>query len=108
MPMGTTGTVHVTPEMINNALSAIEEYETATRDLYTRVDNIVAGLIPSNFSGSAADGFNFFYTDKIQPATGEGVQNIIAMLKNITEGISSAIPAEGEGLDDQLAEENRK
>ena len=107
MAMGSTGTVNITPEMLTNAMSIIDEYRAETNNLYTRLSDEVAGLIPANFSGSAAEGFQFFYTDKIEPAAGEGLTKMLDALYQICEGILKAIPAEN-GLDDQLGEGNRK
>ena len=107
MAMGSTGTVNITPEMMTNAMSIIDEYRAETGSLYTRLSDEVAGLIPANFSGSAAEGFQFFYTDKIEPAAGEGLTKLLDALYQICEGILKAIPAEN-GLDDQLGEGNRK
>jgi len=106
MPMGSTGTVNITPEMISAALSAVEEYESTTNSLYTRLDGVVSGLIPGSFSGSAAQGFQTFYTNKIEPATGQAVKDIIELLRNILNGINDAIPKDGDGLDDQLGSQN--
>ena len=107
MAMGSTGTVNITPEMMTNAMSIIDEYRAETSNLYTRLSDEVAGLISANFSGSAAEGFQFFYTDKIEPATGEGLTKLLDALYQICEGTLKAIPAES-GLDDQLGEGNRK
>lgn len=107
MAMGSTGIVNITPEMMTNAMSIIDEYRAETGNLYTRLSDEVAGLIPANFSGSAAEGFQFFYTDKIEPAAGEGLTKLLDALYQICEGILKAIPAEN-GLDDQLGEGNRK
>ena len=107
MAMGSTGTVNITPEMMTNAMSIIDEYRTQTSNLYTRLSDEVTGLIPTNFSGSAAEGFRFFYTDKIEPAAGEGLTKLLDALYQICGGTLKAIPAES-GLDDQLGEGNRK
>ena len=66
MAMGSTGTVNVTPEMINSATSAIEEYETTVKTLYSQLEDTMSALIPGNFSGSAADGFKAFYDNNIK------------------------------------------
>ena len=106
MAMGSTGTVNITPEMISAALSAVEEDESATDNLYTRLDTVVSNLIPGSFSGSAATGFETFYTSSIEPVTGQSVKDIIELLRNIINGINDAIPKDGDGLDDQLGTQN--
>ena len=111
MAMGSTGTVNVTPEMINSAISAIEEYETTVKSLYSNLESTMSELIPGNFSGSAAQGFKQFFDEnitKLADANDEStaVAQIIKLLKEIVNGISDAIPKDNDGLDDQLAEQN--
>ncbi|MBS5935272.1 Proteins of 100 residues with WXG [Anaerosporobacter mobilis DSM 15930] len=108
MAMGKTSTVNITPEMMNNALNVISDYRKKTVDLHTQLSDTVATLIPSNFSGNAADGFKIFYENKIEPAVGEGLTNLLDSLQKMCEGILQAIPQDSVGLDDQLAEENKK
>lgn len=112
MAMGETGTVNVTPEMINNAKNAIQEYQDTVKNLYSQLENTMTALIPGNFSGSAAEGFHDFYDDNMRPVantedSSSGVMQIITLLNNIVDGISEAIPAE-QGVDESLAAENRK
>ncbi len=106
MAMGSTGTVNITPEMLRNALSVIADYQTKTNNLRTQLDDTVTALIPGNFSGSAADGFKDFYTNKIDPIVDEGLTGIITALHDIVEGTLEAIP-DTDGLDDQLGEGNK-
>ena len=107
MAMGSTGTVNITPEMLRNALKVIEEYQTKTTNLHNQLSDTVNTLIPADFSGSAAEGFRDFYTNKIEPAVGEGLTQLITALHDIVQGTLEAIP-DTNGLDDQLGEENRK
>lgn len=107
MAMGSTGTVNITPEMMRNALSVIEEYRTNTQNYYTQLNDTVTALIPANFSGSAAEGFNEFYTNRIEPTTGESLTKLITVLHDIVQGTLEAIP-DTDGLDDQLGDGNRK
>ncbi len=108
MAMGSTGTVNITPEMMNNALSVIDEYRTNTNNLHTQLTDTVDTLLSSSFSGNAANGFKFFYTDKIEPAAGEGLTKLLDALRDIVQGTLDAIPKDTEGLDDQLAEGNKQ
>ena len=55
MAMGNTGTVNVTPEMINNAKDAIQEYKDTVKTLYSQLEDTMSALIPGNFSENAAD-----------------------------------------------------
>lgn len=107
MAMGSTGTVNITPEMMNNALNVIDEYKTTTNNLHTQLTETVNSLIPSSFSGSAADGFKVFYTNKIEPAVGDNLTQLITALHDIVEGTLKAIP-DADGLDDQLGEGNKQ
>lgn len=108
MAMGSTGTVNITPEMMRAALEVINEYRANTNNLHTQLNDTVTGLIPGSFSGNAADGFKFFYTDKIEPAVGEGLTKLLDALQQMIEGILKAIPEDSVGLDDQLAEGNKQ
>lgn len=111
MAMGTTGTVNITPEMISAAKSAVEDYESTVQGLYSRLDSVVSNLIPGSFSGSAANGFQTFYTNSILPVVNtseetSAIMGIIKLLKDILDGINNAIPKDTDGLDDQLGTQN--
>ena len=107
MSMGSTGTVNVSPEMMNNALAAIEEYRTTTGKLHQDLADSVNGMIPSSFSGSAATGFKNFYDNKIDPLAGENLTKLLDALRDICDGILKAIPAE-DGVDEALAQGNNQ
>ena len=103
MAMGNTGTVNVTPEMINNAKDAIQEYKDTVKTLYSQLEDTMS---------AAADGFKYFYDNNIKSVANtdvndSGVMQIITLMNNIVDGISEAIPAE-RGVDESLATENRK
>ncbi|MCQ2469952.1 MAG: WXG100 family type VII secretion target [Ruminococcus sp.] len=107
MAMGTTGTVNVTPEMMKAALAAIETYRSTTSTIFETLDGVVTGLIPSNFSGSAADGFSSFFTNKITPVATDSLKGMLDALDSICQGILDAIP-EANGVDEQLATANNQ
>jgi len=107
MAMGSTGTIHMTPEMLQNAMQAIEDYKATTDNLKTQLDNTINTLLSSSFSGNAAEGFKFFYDNTIRPAIEEGLSSLLTTLNDIMDGILKAIPGEN-GLDDQLGEQNRQ
>ncbi len=107
MAMGNTGTVNITPEMMKNALSAIEDYRTSTTTIFESLSGTVSGLIPSNFSGSAADGFSNFFENKITPVAQDSLKGILDALQSICQGTLEAIP-DANGVDEQLATENNK
>lgn len=106
MAMGSTGTVNVSTEMLQNAINAIEDYRQEADGLYTEVANAVAELIPGNFSGSAADGFKAFYDTKVEPALGKSLTELLDGMISMLDGLKSAIPAE-DGVDEALAQENQ-
>lgn len=77
--MGKTGTVNITPEMMDEAIKAIQAYRTTafgaadgngSDGLYGTVKKEVETLTASDFTGSASKGFVNFYTNNIEPATG--------------------------------------
>jgi uncharacterized protein YukE len=107
MAMGSTGTVNISPEMMQNAIKAIGDYRDKTNQLHDTLTSTVNDLIPGSFSGSAADGFKFFYDDKIEPAVGDGLTKMLQALEDICDATLKAIP-DNEGLDEKLSEENRK
>ncbi len=107
MAMGNTGTINVKNEMLNNAKQAIGVYRDTTQELYKQIEGIVSGIIPSHFSGSAANGFNNFFTNKIDPLIGDNLTKLLNTLDEICSGILKAIPAD-EGVDEALASENNK
>lgn len=107
MAMGTTGTVNITPEMMRNALSVIEEFKTKTNNLHTQLTETVNTLVANDFTGNASDGFKYFYENKIEPAAGDGLTKLITALHDIVQGTLEAIP-DTDGLDDNLGDGNKK
>lgn len=103
--MGKTGTVNVTPEMMEAALKAIESYRSTTDTLYTNVSGEVTNLTESDFTGSASKGFENFYTNNVEKAIGKGLTDILTTLEEICKSIKSGIP-DIEGVDEQLATAN--
>lgn len=98
--MGKTGTVNVTPEMMEAALKAIESYRSTTDTLYTNVSGEVTNLTESDFTGSVN-----FYTNNVEKAIGKGLTDILTTLEEICKSIKSGIP-DIEGVDEQLATAN--
>lgn len=105
--MGTTGTVNITPEMMDNAVKAITTYRTTTDTLHTSVNDEITNLTSNDFTGSAATGFVNFYTNNINPATGKSLTDILDTLEQICNSIKSAIP-DTEGVDEQLGTANNQ
>lgn len=103
--MGKTGTVNITPEMMDAAVKAITEYRTTTGTLHTSVETEVSNLISSDFTGSASTGFVNFYTNNVEKAIGKGLTDILTTLEEICKSIKSGIP-DIEGVDEQLATAN--
>jgi uncharacterized protein YukE len=105
--MGSTDTVNITPDMMRNALNVVSDYSTATNNLFTQLSDTVNGLIPGSFSGSAAEGFKFFFDNTITKAASEDLAKLLKALQDILEETLRAIPDTG-GLDDELGDGNRQ
>ena len=107
MSMGSTGTVNISAKMLENIKAAVETYRATTNNLKERLDGEINGLVGSDFTGAAADGFKNFYINNIEPAAGEGLANLLKAIDQIADAAKDAIPGAG-GLDDQLAEGNNQ
>lgn len=105
--MGSTGTVNITPEMMDAAVKAITEYRTTTQALHTNVGTEITNLTAKDFTGSASNGFVNFYNNNIAPATGEGLTQALDTLEQICNSIKAAIP-DVEGVDEQLGTANNQ
>jgi uncharacterized protein YukE len=105
--MGSTGTVNITPEMMDAAVAAITTYRETTSALHTSVGTEVTNLTASDFTGSAATGFVNFYTNNIEPATGKSLTEVLDTLEQICNSIKSAIP-DVDGVDEQLGTANNQ
>jgi len=109
--MGSTGIVNITHEMLTNAKNAVQAYRDTAEGLHVRLDATVSNLIPGNFSGSAATGFNTFYNETIQQVIGEKKESghtlaqILNSLDAMLDGIQQAIPSE-QGVDEELGKGN--
>ena len=104
--MGTTGTINITKDMMDKAITAIDTYQTTITNLNTELLAEIDGIIPSSFSGSAATGFKAFYTKNIEPTTGENLTKMLKSLKTICETVKKQIPGDTEGVDDKLGTGN--
>ena len=71
--MGSTGTVNITHAMMDAAKQAISDYQATITGINGELQSEIDGLIPGNFSGSAANGFKAFYDTNIQPNVTEGL-----------------------------------
>ena len=60
MAMGSTGTVNITPEMMRNAMSIIEEYRTQTGNLYTQLSEEVYRADSGEFQRECGRGIPVF------------------------------------------------
>lgn len=107
MAMGSTGTVNITQKMMTDIMNAVSDYRGKAKALQERLDSEVKSLIPGNFSGAAAQGFEDFYKNNIATANGEGLANLLKAIDDIAQSTLDAIPG-GSGLDDQLADGNRQ
>ncbi len=105
--MGTTGTINVSPEMMDEAIKAIAAYRTTAESLNSSVQTEVETLTSHDFTGSAAEGFKAFHQNNILPATGNGVTELLNTLEEICKSIKATIP-DSEGVDEQLGTANNQ
>lgn len=105
--MGSTGTVNITPEMMEAAVKAIADYRETTEDLHKNVNTEVTNLISNDFTGAASAGFYDFYTSNIEPATGSSLTEALNTLEEICSSIKAAIP-DADGVDEQLGAANKQ
>lgn len=105
--MGSTGTVNISKAMMVAAAKAVDDYQTAINGLNTRLQEEISGLIPSSFSGDAAEGFKSFYNDNIVPNTGENLTKMLDSLKGICDSVKAQIPGDEQGVDAQLGQGNK-
>ena len=105
--MGSTGTVNITHAMLEAAKQAISNYQETITGLNGELQSEIDGLIPGNFSGSAANGFKAFYETNIQPNVTDGLTKMLQALDGICDNVKSYIPGEEQGVDDQLGQGNQ-
>ena len=94
--MGSTGTVNITKAMMDAAIKAVDDYQSQ-----------VTGIIPSSFSGAAANGFKAFYDTSILPNVTDNLTKMLDSLKEICNTIKMQIPGDDQGVDDQLGQGNQ-
>lgn len=105
--MGSTGTVNISKQMMDDAVTAIENYQETINSLNSELQNEIDGLIPTSFSGSAANGYKTFYTEKIYPNITEGLTKMLDSLKSICDSVKAQIPGEEQGVDEALGQGNQ-
>lgn len=80
--MGSTGTVNITKAMMDAAIKAVDDYQSQVTGINSELQSEIDGLIPSSFSGAAANGFKAFYDTSILPNV---TDNLTKMLLFIIE-----------------------
>ncbi len=101
-------TIHITKLMMEDAITAIDTYSKSVESNYAELHQQVSGLDKS-FTGSAATGFQSFYTDKIDPLLKDGgtLPEMLKALKSICESIRDQLPG-AEGVDEQMKNVNEQ
>lgn len=88
----------LTHEVINNARAAVNAYIQKANALYSNLNEIVAQVSNTAFSGDAADGYVDFYQSKVTPAITENsvslMGGIISMLDSIEEQLLNTVDPE--------------
>lgn len=112
MTMGIPKEIYRSPEMMDSALKAIDEYRRTAHFLHVKLSEVVNNLIPSNFNGCAAEGYHQFYVKNVEPvieATSEtgGLAEMLNALEDICKNITKTFTAE-DGIDEELAEVNNR
>lgn len=105
--MGTEGQINITKDMMKNAVEAIDAYQKAINGYNSELETEITGLIPTNFSGSAATGFKHFYDNQVKPNIETNLTSMLNSLKGVCNTISKQIPGDSEGVDDKLGEGNK-
>ncbi len=111
MGMGSTGTINMAGSMLDAVKTAIEEYMSTISGLNAELSGIIDGLIPGDFSGSAAESFQKFYTEtiltqNIDTANDSSLKKMMDSLSELCDSIKKSIPGEEDGVDEQLAGAN--
>lgn len=98
----------LTHATIAQAIEKVDEYIASTQGIYSQLDSIINSLIPANFSGDAADGYKYFYTERVVPAVTENLndpnRSLMASIRKILESIQTQLL---DTIDPQLGENNR-
>lgn len=104
--MGTQGTIEITSAMMKAAKDAITQYQTDVAAAFANLADTVEG-IQSSFSGSAAAGFNTFYTERINEMLKENgtLSKLLKSLYDICDSAQKQLPGD-EGTDEALAKIN--
>ncbi len=105
--MGYTQTINVSNAMMVAAIEAIDAYQERINNLNSSLQEEIDGLIPSSFSGSAAQGFKTFYEKNIVPNTGVNLTNLLGSLRGLCDSVKAMIPGEENGVDEQLGKGNQ-
>ena len=98
--MGSTGTVNITKAMMDAAIKAVDDYQSQVTGINSELQSEIDGLIPSSFSGAAANGFKAFYDTSILP-------NVTDNLTKMLDSLKMQIPGDDQGVDDQLGQGNQ-
>ena len=98
----------LTSAIIKNATAEVDAYVATAIGLEQQLDQIMKGLIGTDFSGDAANGFNIFYTQQVQPALNDYLTaqqtSLMAGLKSILDGIETQLLLQ---VDPQLGQNNQ-
>ena len=92
----------LTSTIVKNAKAAVDSYVDAANNLSTKLEEIITTLVSSNFKGDAADGYKFFYDNKVVPALTTNLtakekslmSNVKAMLDSIEEQMLNKVDPE--------------
>ena len=102
-------TIHINEQMMNDVIAAIDTYSKSVESNYAALQTEISKL-GNSFTGSAATGFQSFYTGKIDPLLKENdgtLPEMLKALKSICESIKDQLPG-AEGVDEQMKKVNEQ
>ena len=97
----------ITKAMMDAAIKAVDDYQSQVTGINSELQSEIDGLIPSSFSGAAANGFKAFYDTSILPNVTDNLTKMLDSLKEICNTIKMQIPGDDQGVDDQLGQGNQ-
>ena len=98
----------LTHAIIENAKGTVDSYVVSTNSLFQEIEGIISTLVASNFNGDAADGYKYFYTEKVIPALTQNLTDpngsLTASIKGMLDSIEQQLL---NTVDPQLGDVNR-
>ena len=98
----------LTSAIVESAKASVDTYISSIESLNGELEQIINTLTSSNFNGEAAEGYKYFYTNKVLPAITENLtqqgNSLTASIKTMLDNIQQQLL---NTVDPQLADFNR-